>query len=250
MKYTGGMRALYVFVLILISCLVFSQGLTIRYSIPVPRGYLRERYPSGSYSNWIQNLPLKAQPVILDYKGRIVASGLYRVYGVVRMPLLFQSDLEQCADFAMRFWAEYHKAAGKLDKLYLFDYDGEKIFFRQSGKSFASFLKRAFANTNSHSLKNGCRTIAADQIIPGDMLVQNERGGIGHVSVVRDVCRSGQGKKLFLIGYSFMPAQEFHIEKAEDKYGAEGWFTLEGYTKYLLDNLNYGKPALRRFDPQ
>jgi hypothetical protein len=180
MKYTGGMRALYVFVLMLISYPGFSQGRTIRYSIPVPRGYLRETYPSRSYSDWIQNLPLKAQPVILDYQGRTVASGLHRIYGVVRMPLLFQSDLEQCADFAMRLWAEYHKAASNLDKFYLFDYSGKKISFQQSGKSFANFLKRAFANTNSHSLKNGCRTIAADQIIPGDMLVQNERGGIAN----------------------------------------------------------------------
>jgi hypothetical protein len=211
---------------------------------------MRENYPSGSYSHWIQNLSLKAQPVILNYKGQVVKSGLYRIFGVIRMPLLFQSDLEQCADFAMRFWAEYHKSAGKLDKLYLFSYNGQKKPFSQSSKSFTNFLKEAFANTNSHSLKNGCSSIAANQIVPGDMFIQNERGGIGHVSVVMDVCKSKQGKKLFLIGYSFMPAQEFHIEKASDKYGVEGWFTLEGYTQYLQDNLNFGKPELRRFDPQ
>jgi hypothetical protein len=241
------------FSLIFFTCISFlgiSQELTIRNAITVPSGCERESYPRGSFSNWIQNLQLKAQPTILDYKGRVIESGFYRVFGVVHMPLLFNADLEQCADFAMRFWAEYHKSADKLDKLYLFDYSGHKAPFATSGKSFAGFLKWAFANTNSYSLKSGCKTIASDQVIPGDMFVQNERGGIGHVSVVLDVCRSKQGRKLYLIGYSFMPAQEFHIEKAAEKYGVEGWFTIEGYTQYLLDNLHYGKPELRRFDPQ
>ena len=44
-----------------------------------------------------------------------------------------------------------------------------------------------------------------------------------------------------------MPAQQFHIERADDRYGKEGWFTLEGYEQYLRENLNYGDPVLRRF---
>jgi len=244
------MRIRYSLILIIVSSLGLGQEPTVGNSISVPRGYVRQTYPTGSYSNWIQNLQLKAQPVILNYRGQVVEPGFYSVWGVVRMPLLFQSNLEQCADFAMRFWAEYHKAVGRMDRFYLFDYSGNKRSFAQSGKSFKQFLKWAFTNTNSHSLKRGCKTIAADQIIPGDMFVQNEHGGIGHVSVILDVCRSKQGERLLLIGYSFMPAQEFHIERAGDKYGKEGWFTVEGYTQYLLDNLNYGKPVLRRFDPQ
>ena len=165
------------------------------------------------------------------------------------MPLLFRSDLEQCADFAMRFWAEYHKAAGKLDQLYLFDYGGNKKLFKLSGKSFINFLKTSFANTNSYSLKKGCKPITADDVIPGDLFVQNERGGIGHVSIIMDVCRSKVEKRLFLVGYSFMPSQEFHLERAKGKYGIGGWFTPEGYFQYLKDFLDYGKPVLRRFEP-
>jgi hypothetical protein len=226
-----------------------GQETTIKKSIPVPNGYLRETYPDASYSHWIQNLQLKAQPIILNYQGQPVESGMYRVWKVIQMPLLFRSDLEQCADFAMRLWAEYHKTTGNLSQLFLFDYNGRKMPFAKSGKSYSQFLRWAFANTNSHSLKNGCKTITPDQIVPGDMFVQNERGGIGHVSVVLDVCVR-QGKKLLLVGYSFMPAQEFHIEKADAQYGVEGWFTYEGYTQYLQNNLNFGKPAMRRFDPQ
>ena len=226
-----------------------AQSPTIGNTIPVPSGYLRDTYPPDSYSHWIQNLQLKTQPVILDYRGQTVRSGLYRVWAVVRMPLLFQSDLEQCADFAMRFWAEYHRAAGKLSRLYLLDYGGRMKSFAQSGKSFSQFLKWAFANTNSHSLKSGCGQVAAGELMAGDMFIQNERGGVGHVSVVMDVCKSRAGATRLLVGYSFMPAQEFHIEKADDPYGIEGWFSPEGYTQYLKDHLNFGAPVLRRFIP-
>jgi hypothetical protein len=227
----------------------FAQELTIKNSIPVPDGCVRESGLIGSFCYWIQNLPLKDTPVIHDYRGKIVRSTFYNVWGVVQMPLLFRSDLEQCTDFAMRFWAEYHKSFGMLDRLYLFDYNGNKKMFRTSGETFDQFLKSTFSKANSHSLKQGSKAITGDDAIPGDLIVQNEQGGVGHVSVIMDVCRSVQGRKLFLIGYSFMPAQEFHIERANETYGTGGWFTLEGYYRYLADHLDFGKPVLRRFDP-
>jgi hypothetical protein len=224
------------------------QETTIKNSIPVPKGYQRKGYPQGSYSNWLQNLTIKNNKSILDYRGQSVESGFYNVFGVAQIPLLFKADLEQCADFAMRFWAEYHKAEGKLNTLFLFDYNGRKVDFGKSGKTFVQFLRSAFANTNSHSIKNGCKTISANELRPGDMFVQNERGGIGHVSIIMDLCHSQEGKELLLVGYSFMPAQEFHVEKAEDQYGIQGWFTREGYERYLADHLNFGRPVLRRFE--
>jgi hypothetical protein len=232
-----------------------AQDSTIQQKIPVPAGYARIHYPAGSYSNWIQSLPLKRNKEIAVYNGDTINTSdigmnfSYNVFAVVRMPLLFKADLEQCADFSMRFWAEYHKASGKLDRLYLFNYSGKRQLFSASGLSYTQFVKRAFANTNSFSLKNGCAEVADAQLGPGDMFVQNRRGGIGHVSVVVDVCESKGSDRLYLIGYSFMPAQEFHIEKASDDYGNAGWFTLQGYKKYLSDHLDFGTPVLRRFKP-
>jgi hypothetical protein len=235
-------------ILFSVSVQVFSDtSPIIKNKIPLPSGYQRIAYPQDSFSSWVQDLPLKTESVIIDYRGHIIESGFYKVFGVVRMPIMFKSDLEQCADFAMRFWAEFHKETGKLDKLFLFDYSGNKKYFKNSGQSYEGFLKRAFANTNSHSLKKGCVPVSEDDIMPGDLFVQNESGGVGHVSVIMDICEAKDGKRLYLVGYSFMPAQEFHIEKATDEYGIDGWFTLEGYKKYLRDHLDYGEPVLRRF---
>jgi hypothetical protein len=119
--------------------------------------------------------------------------------------------------------------------------------YSSSGKSWTGFLKWAFSYSNSYSLKKGCLPIQETDVIPGDMFVQNSDGGIGHVSMVVDMAESKDGKKLYCIGFSFMPAQEFHIEKASDNYGQGGWFTLQGFYQYLDDFLAMGKPVLRRF---
>ncbi len=235
-------------IFVLFGFVAFADSQTIVDSIRTPDGYVRQEFPSGSYSNWIQTLPLKEEPIILDYGGnRLDVYSFYNVFAVVDIPLLFGADLEQCADFCMRFWAEYHKDMDKLDSLYLFDYSGNKKYFSISGKTYNEFLRWAFAYSNSYSLKEGCKEVSVEELRPGDMIAQNKSGGIGHVSLILDVCRSEQEKKLFLIGYSFMPAQEFHIEKADDTRGIEGWFSIEGYFEYLSEVLPFGEPVLRRF---
>ena len=79
------------------------------------------------------------------------------------------------------------------------------------------------------------------------MFVQNKNGGIGHVSIIVDLAKSKTPGKpdLYRVGFSFMPAQEFHIEEASTN---EGWFTREEFENLLESRLgNLGKPVLRRF---
>lgn len=237
-------------IIFILFCLNLSSGFcqikTVS-SIKHPFNYTRNSYIKNSFNEWVTQLPLKSNNEILSHNKTKITNQLYHVFGVINMPLLFTTDIEQCADYCMRFWAEYHKAKNKLNDLYLFDYSGKRKYYKSEGKSFINFLQWAFNFSNSSSLKSGCKEVAETELQPGDMFVQNETGGIGHVSMIVDLCSNGKGEKLYLIGYSFMPAQEFHIEKAGNEYGIEGWFTLEGYYKYLKENLNYGKPALRRF---
>lgn len=108
-------------------------------------------------------------------------------------------------------------------------------------------LKKRFSYSNSYSLKMGCKKIEEKDIEPGDMIVQNEDGGIGHVSAILDVCISAAGEKLYLIGFSFMPAQEFHIEKPRKGQGIGVWFTLDGFYQYLNYYMPLGSPVIRRF---
>ncbi|MFT5107676.1 MAG: hypothetical protein ACI9UA_003310 [Pseudoalteromonas tetraodonis] len=234
-----------------LSLLLSAQGLaedkTVR-QLPLPTGYERGTYAKGSYSHWLQNAPLKKTNTIDLYDGRSYKPGSnwYQVAAVLDFPLLFDQDLEQCADFAMRLWAEYHAAKGKHTELYLFNYDGSKQKLTSASK-YRNFLRLAMANSNSHSIKKGAKKITPEDLRPGDMFVQNNNGGIGHVSVIIDVANSKTTGKpdLYQVGFSFMPAQEFHIEKAPNN---RGWFTREGFEKLLKQRLgSLGEPVLRRF---
>jgi len=219
---------------------------TIR-DIPLPKACRRVVYPKSSFSRWITRLPLKKNKTIFSYRGRIIQRSFYRVWAVADLSLLFKSDLEQCADFCMRIWGDYHKKNGLLEILFLYAYGGQKRFFRASRKSYYGFLRKRMAYSNSWSIKKGGLPVADRDIRPGDMFVQNRTGGIGHVTMVLDACVDTSGRKYYLLGYSFMPAQEFHIERARKQYGKFGWFSLKGAYSYLNDYFNYGKPVLRRF---
>ncbi len=216
--------------------------------LPVPRGYSRIDYPAGSYGNWITRLPVKEGKSVATYSGGFVADDYYNVMAIVDMPLLYKQDLEQCADWAFRFRAEFFRQTNRLDKLYLFDYNGNKKYFSKSGKSFSQFLKWTMSYANSYSIKKGCAEVPEADLKPGDMVVQNEKGGIGHVSVIVSVCESPEKNRLYLIGFSFMPAQEFHIEYAGVGFGKEGWYSLDGYYQFLREYLDLGALVLKRFE--
>ena len=175
-------------------------------TIPTPQGYTRISYPQGSYSNWITHLPVRSDKMVATFSGAKISSDYYNVFAVIDMPLLFKQDLEQCADWCFRLWAEYFKDNNRLSELYLFDYNGNRKYLKKSNRSFAQHLKWTMAHANSHSIKKGTKEISTSDLQPGDMIVQNEGGGIGHVSVIMSVSQSRTGEKLFLIGFSFMPA--------------------------------------------
>ena len=168
-------------------------------NIPVPSGYERIRYDKKSYSHYLQSLPLKEKNTIYKWNGKKVFGVLYNIYAVVDKPLLFKSDLEQCADFCMRFWADFHKNLNKLDKLYLYNYSGKKKYYKRSNKIYKSFLRWHMAYSNSYSIKKGANKVETRALKPGDMFVQNEaprRKRAGYQSGIKTNLDDG-GKRSF-----------------------------------------------------
>jgi hypothetical protein len=154
--------------------------------IPGSSGYRRIDYPKGNFSRWLQNRPLKPDTSIITHTGAEISRHRYSRFAVLDLPLLLSDDLEQCADFAMRLWAEYHRETGRLESLYLFDYSGNRLLYSRSGLSFLQFLRRSFAFSNSYSLKQGCSLIGdteaggtdpVPELQPGDMFVQTTPAG-------------------------------------------------------------------------
>jgi hypothetical protein len=214
---------------------------TIGGRIKCPEGYTRIHVSTGSFAEWMRTLPLKDNSDILDYTGQKIDTG-FSILAVINLPLLFKADLEQCADWAMRFWYEYHIVAKRTTRFWLVDYEGRKILYSNWLKShpksnLKQFFRKAAEDTNSYSLRKGLTNINDEkQLLPGDVFVQNNSGGIGHVSIIFDVCENKPGDRLYLFGYSFMPAQQAHIEKPGVGYGVGDWFTYAGCVKHLQEN--------------
>ena len=221
--------------------------------IVTPDGFNRAESNHGSYQFYLRSLSIKKDNTVVLWNGNSLPKEHYDSLAVLDLPLLFNEDLEQCADFSMRLWAEYLKSNDALNELALYDFYGNKKPFSKSGKGFKEYLYWHMKYSNSYSLKLGAKKIKSlSELVAGDMFVQNDsEEGIGHVSVVLDEAINQYGHKVYLVGYSFMPAQQFHIEKAKQEYGIDGWFTAEGYKQYAQAAFgSFGKPSIMRFEKQ
>lgn len=227
--------------------------------IPVPSGFTRTTPSPASFGSWVADLPLKPGNEILLHTGRVLSAHRYRVLAVVDKPLLFDEDLEQCVDFCLRLWGDYHYERGLLDQLYFFSTNGEKVFFSswrslQPASSatdvetlYHDFLKAALSWTNPYSITLGAYPLEPEDLRPGDCIIQTTGRALGQTSLVLDQCTDNGGHDLFLMGFGFSPAQELHIEKAPDECGQGGWFSLKGYFRYLETYYgDFGKPRLFR----
>lgn len=223
-------------------------------AVPVPPGFRRFRLEEGSFAAWVRRLPVQAEGAeVMTWDGRKAPQKFYRVWRVSALPLKFRQDLEQCADWAFRLWHEYQSEAGAGDDAWLLDYNGRHVRYgdwkkARRGASPDAFFRWAASNANSHSQKQGLRRISGEAgLLPGDILVQNETGGVGHTSIVLDAAEDSQGIRVFLMGFGFMPAQNLHVERADPGRGPGGWFTLDGYQQFLAEHLPFGPPVLRGF---
>jgi len=218
--------------------------------IAAPPGFSRTVVNHDSFQTFARGLPVKHDNRVKLWNGDYLPSEYYNTLAVLDLPLLFNEDLEQCADFSMRLWAEYLKSIDKLDQLSLFDFYGHKRAFKDSNKSFKDYLRWHMAYSNSYSVKRGAKEVALSDLQAGDMFVQNDsKEGIGHVSMVIDEAVNKFGLKVYLVGYSFMPAQEFHLERADESRGFSGWFTAQGYQDYANAVFgNFGKASVMRYE--
>jgi hypothetical protein len=230
------------------------------HDIPVPPGFTRAGESPDSFAAWLQELPLKKEPEIRLHTGELLTKHAYHIRAVLDKPLYFRENLEECVDFCLRLWADYHRETGQLDRLYLFAHDGRKVHFSKAIPDLLSapaadaetvyldFLQAGMAWSNPFSVTQGARPVSETEMEPGDLIIQTSGRSRGQASMILDACQNIDNQKRYLIGFGFSPAQEFHIERASDADGSGGWFSLEGYFRFIEANyVDFGKPALFRF---
>jgi hypothetical protein len=202
--------------------------------IPLPKGYERVDVSRNSLGDWLRYLPLKPRgSKVLLYNGSEKNGNVHAA--VVNIDV-GKKDLQQCADAVMRLKAEYHYSRGEFDKIHFkftsgdnvtFDdwrfgrkpkISGNKVTFtpktntaNNSYANFKSYMEMIFNYAGTASLSKELKRKEVANIQAGDVFIIG--GFPGHAMLVMDVAKNKDGKTIFLLSQSYMPAQSIHIVK-------------------------------------
>ncbi|MCI8308214.1 MAG: DUF4846 domain-containing protein, partial [Lachnospiraceae bacterium] len=212
--------------------IIRPEGSTLETRIAVPEGYSRSKVKEGSLGSFLRSYPMKkdGKPVLL-YDGS--KKGNQSAHAAVFKLPIEPEDLQQCADSVMRVYAEYFWKTGQIDRIkfhfvdgFLADYarwrDGGRIQVGNNGSgwvqsasyddsysNFKKYMRIVFAYAGTLSMEKESEKISLGKLRIGDIFIKGDSPG--HVVMVVDVCKDSEGKKAFLLGQGYMPAQEFHL---------------------------------------
>lgn len=177
-------------------------------------------------------------------------------------------DLQQCADAAMRLYAEWLYAKKQYAKITFLATDGTpmdyaswrqgyRFVLRQGGlqkvkssnisdnrDTFDHYLQTVFSYAGTLSLSKQLKPVAhLNDIRPGDVFVQG--GSPGHAVIVMDVAINTTGEKRFLLAQSYMPAQNIHILK--NPKSNSPWYSNKFKTELVTPEWTFGNGTLYRW---
>ena len=82
-----------------------------------------------------------------------------------------------------------------------------------------------FNYANTYSLARQMKKQKLQQLSPGDVVIQG--GFPGHAVLVLDMAVNRRGQRRYLLGQSYMPAQDIHILNNPAHAGLSPWYRLE-----------------------
>jgi hypothetical protein len=241
-----------------------DQPLSARF--PPPSGWARVPLPPDGFGDWLRGLPLKpGSPPVHLFSGALKANQSVHL-AVVDIDT-GPTDLQQCADAVIRLRAEYLFAAGRADSLAFHFTSGDLARFADwargerpvvgprsvrwvrsapadsSHASLRRWLDTVFRYAGTRSLARELLPVSVTDVQPGDVFV--EGGSPGHAVLVLDVVIGGDGRRLFLLGQSYMPAQEIHVLK--NPATGQPWFRAQPGERLATPEWVFPPDALRRF---
>jgi len=226
----------------------YSSSQSINGRIFPPPDFERVSLQSDSgYSAWIRHLPLKPKgSPVLTWRGDTLKTA-ESIVAVVDLDIPNQNY--QCADVAMRLWAEYLWSQNRQDKIEFTSLAGVPLIWKgDKQQAFMKYLNKVMAYCNTSSMARDYKIVHPDSLLPGDMYIQPDpsgKGGIGHLSIIFDIAENYKGEKVYLFGYGFMPAQDLHILWPDEDEGIAEWFSLDGYEHYIR---GFGTGQYHRFE--
>ncbi|MDL2309416.1 DUF4846 domain-containing protein [Bacteroidales bacterium OttesenSCG-928-B11] len=227
--------------------IIDEKGMTLQTRFNPPAGFQRRPVEESSFAYYLRNLPLKpAGTKVRYFNGDIKYEDVYDA--VIDMDIS-NKDLQQCADAIMRLRGEYLYAIKAYSQIsftltngFKMDYtewmngnrvivNGNKTVWRKTNapsntyKDFRDYMEFVFMYSGSLSLSKSLHSKDIKDIAIGDVFIL---GGLpGHAVIVVDVAENEDGRKVFLLAQSYMPAQETQILKNENDGEITPWYSAE-----------------------
>ncbi len=246
-----------------------KEGDTLESRICVPEGYVRIPAEEGSLAAFLRNYPLKEdQSSVLLYDGAQKRNQDAHI-AVTKLPIETE-DLQQCADSVMRMYAEYFWQTGQYEQIafhfvngflaeyvkwregYRISVNGNEVVWVQtesyddSYEAFVSYLRMVFAYAGTLSMEGEAQETSLSQITAGDVFLKG--ASPGHVVMILDICENTEGKKAFLLGQGYMPAQEFHVLK-NPLHETNPWYYEEEITyPFVTPEYTFSEGSLKHLE--
>ncbi len=247
----------------------YDPSQSIERRIPVPSGYRRET-SENFFQQWLRRLPLKqGKPPVRLYNGTRKPNQTAH-HAVIDIDV-GRKNLQQCADAVIRLRAEFLYSIHDFPVIHFnftsgdrIDWTrwsrgerpmvrGNKVQWKQSGKTgisypnFRHYLDTIFMYAGTLSLSKELKPVRnVEEMEIGDVFIQG--GTPGHAVIVLDMAaKRDTGKKLFLLGQSYMPAQDIHVLKNPDSDTLSPWYPVDFGQTLHIPEWTFSKNNLMRF---
>jgi Domain of unknown function (4846) len=214
-------------------------------NIPLPSGYARIHFDPTSFPAWLRSIRLRNDRRVFLYNGELKTNQSAQ-FAVLDIPV-GQKDLQQCADAIMRLRAQYLLDNKKFTEISFADNSGRKYDYATfPGLAFEKYLEKVFSCCGTISLEKQLKRVTDFyQMQPGDILIKG--GSPGHAIIVVDMAVNRDGKKIYLLAQSFMPAQDIHILKNPENKELNPWYALDANSLIYTPEWVFEPKHLRRW---
>lgn len=249
-----------------------GQGSTVVERIATPPGYERIEVDPASFGAWIRALPLRPPGTRVFWYNGVPKPNQEVVVAVYDIDV-GERDLQQCADIAIRFRAEYLYDRGLYDSISFNFTNGDTVSFRRwiegwrpqvdgnvvtwhreaepdsSQQALAQYLHEVYMYAGSYSLSQQLpRREDACHVRIGDIFV--EGGFPGHVVIVVDVAVDtvDSDRRIFLLAQGFTPAQDIHVLRNPGNDEIGPWYDCRIGDSLVTPEWEFKDEWLRRWE--
>jgi hypothetical protein len=240
---------------------------TIKERFPAPEGYKWIEEQPGSFEYFIEQFSLKPYgSPILKYDGNKIKT--QHLHEAIFDLDIGNKDLQQCADAVIRLRAEYLFKSKNFDAIQFHftsgdlvswnDYkngiralvNGNSVNFKKTAEfddsytNFRNYLDLIFNYAGTISLhQETSAVIKNSDLKTGDILITP--GSPGHVVFISGACKNKDGKKLYLLGEGFTPAQSVHVLSNPFDKNISPWYALDvndpeiATARYIFKPVNF-----------